>query len=124
MPFLVSYNILSEYDLTYVPIPVDPIPAPSADLDVSKAFYFKGGDGGSLGKKSTKRRWIKQKKLDFFTDSSETLFGSVPDKVFAYSNTRNLDNYPPNVDDENEIFQVVDGQSNAGFSIKYLTKYQ
>ena len=121
MPFLVSYNILSEYDLTYVPIPVDPIPVPSVDLNVSQAFYFKGGDGGSLGKKPTKRRWVKQRKLDFFTDSSDTFSMSVPDKVFDYSNTRNLDNYPPNIDNGDEIFQVVDGQSNAGFSIKYLT---
>ena len=121
MPFLVSYNILSDYDLTYVPIPVDTIPTPSASLDVSKAFYFQGGDGGSIGKKSTKRRWVKQKQLDFFTDDSDSFFMPVPDKVFASSNTENLDDYPADFQDENQIFQVMGDQSNAGFAIKYLT---
>jgi hypothetical protein len=121
MPFLVSYNLLSEYDLSYVPIPVNVIPTPNASLEVSKAFYFQGGDGGSLGKKSTKKRWAKQKEIDFFTDDSEDFIMSVPDTVFDTSNTENLDNYPADFENEKQIFQVMGDQSNAGFAIKYLT---
>jgi hypothetical protein len=121
MPFLVSYNLLSEYDLSYVPIPVNVIPAPNTSLEVSKAFYFQGGDGGSLGKKSTKKRWAKQKEIDFFTDDSEDFIMSVPDTVFDTSNTENLDNYPADFENEKQIFQVMGDQSNAGFAIKYLT---
>jgi hypothetical protein len=56
MPFLVSYNLLSEYDLSYVPIPVNVIPAPNTSLEVSKAFYFQGGGMGDLLEKNPQKK--------------------------------------------------------------------
>lgn len=135
MPYYIEANIVGLDDITDLPIVLSSVPEnPPAKDDSSDFYYFKGGDGGDLGKKSTFPRYVKNS-IDVFPEENSELdldSQGLYSLITASKYINPLVNYFPN--SSTSVLGVyssgsrysINGydnskQTDAGYAIKYVT---
>lgn len=108
MPFFINDDYFASYDLSSLPVYVDSI---DTDKENSKFLYIKGGDGGDLGKKSTKSK-ILLRDIDISQQLDRSSNSNAVDIIFDSANLIRLNN---------STFSLDSSVYDAGYCIKYFT---